>query len=225
MSGRSNNSTREDRILMVRRLLASMLVALLAAAMILPSSCSGSRREETRPAGLIVVSAPASGEVRRVLVAEGVEVNAGAPVVEIAVRKEVGERAANNNESSEAATRLRVAQNEVETARAAVVRHEAEIQRLAPLVAAGQAPAAQLDAERALYEQAQRRLQQAQDTARASTSALVVEQRSPASNAGTMVEEMVVARAPSAGTVRVISVKPGQRVVVGQPIATLGTKP
>lgn len=159
------------------------------------------------------------------LVAEGVEVNAGAPVVEIAVRKEVGERAANNNESSEAATRLRVAQNEVEAARAEVVRHEAEIQRLAPLVAAGQAPAAQLDAERALYEQAQRRLQQAQDTARASTSALVVEQRSPASNAGTMVEEMVVARAPSAGTVRVISVKPGQRVVVGQPIATLGTKP
>ncbi|MER3429317.1 MAG: hypothetical protein C4334_14735 [Pyrinomonas sp.] len=208
----------------MRRTLTLVPILLLASALILPLSCRREREEELRPADLIVVRAPASGEVHRVLVSEGVEVNANAPVIEIVVRRERHEKAVNGNEQSGAAMRFRSAQNEVEAARAEVVRHEAEIQRLAPLVAAGQMPASQLDAERALYEQAQRRLQRAQEAERASVSALAIEQRSPVTNEQAVTEEVVVARAPSAGTVRVISVKPGQRVGAGQPIATLGGK-
>src|SRR5688572_9615501 len=48
------------------------------------SACQTQRSSDSR--GIIVVNAPAAGEVRRVLVREGIEVNEGTPVVEIAVR-------------------------------------------------------------------------------------------------------------------------------------------
>src|ERR1700754_3722226 len=50
------------------------------------ASCrSGSGANDNAPEGIIVVNAPASGVVKRVLVGEGVEVQRGAGVGEIAV--------------------------------------------------------------------------------------------------------------------------------------------
>src|ERR1051325_3958276 len=49
------------------------------------SSCHSST-DANSSAGVIVVSAPAAGVVRRVLVSEGAKVEAGTPIVEIAVQ-------------------------------------------------------------------------------------------------------------------------------------------
>ena len=106
------------------------------------------------------------------------------------------------------------------------MRHEAEVQRLTPLVAAGQASQGELDGERALYERAQQRLQRAQTAARDAQTGLVVAQQ-PTANRQTNAqappprEQLVTANTTSAGVVTVVSVRPGERVTQGQPVATL----
>ncbi|MBA2731559.1 MAG: hypothetical protein H0U54_01575, partial [Acidobacteria bacterium] len=58
-------------------------------ALIASSSCQSQTSGNGGDArGIIIVNAPATGEVRRVFVREGVSVNEGAPIVEIAVRTE-----------------------------------------------------------------------------------------------------------------------------------------
>jgi len=58
-------------------------LAVFAAAL---AACGGGGSDEAR--GVIIVNAPVAGEVRRVLVREGMVVNEGTPIVEIAVRTE-----------------------------------------------------------------------------------------------------------------------------------------
>lgn len=190
-------------------------------------ACSSS--ENSQSSGVVVVNAPSAGQVRRVLVNEGSVVSEGAPIVEIAVEREAPATAPSPGESADAraARGIKSAEAEIEAARAEVVKHEAEVIRLTPLVAAGQAPQAQLDAERSLYEQAQRRLQQAQDASRqAQTELLAARQPGAKGNATQNTApriEMVVARATSAGTIAVISARAGDRVTQGQPLATVRT--
>ncbi len=199
----------------------------------LGSSCRSSQTE-SNPYGVVVINSPAEGVVRRVLVGEGVEVAQGAPLFEISVerKEEAAAPAASPGESaaSRAARRAKAAENAIDAARAEVVRHEAEVQRLTPLVASGQVPQAQLDAERSLYEQAQRRLQQAQDASRDAQSELLSARQPGAAGGGNLAPktpgvqvETVMARATSAGTVAVISARVGDRVSMGQPLATLRT--
>jgi biotin carboxyl carrier protein len=181
--------------------------------------------------GVIIVNAPAAGEVRRVLVREGMTVEEGSPVVEIAVRVE-GQGAAPTPQTEDpqarAARNTQAAQAEVETARADVVRKEVEVQRLTPLVASGDAPQAQLDGARAEFERAQRRLQQAQSAAQNAQVGLASARQQPQQSAAppppsppTYSEQLVTARASSAGTLSVINVKVGERVANGQPLATI----
>ncbi|MDX6271671.1 MAG: hypothetical protein QOD28_2894, partial [Acidobacteriota bacterium] len=116
------------------------------------------------------------------------------------------------------------AQARIEAARAETVRAEVEVQRLTPLVAAGDAQQAQLDGARAEYERAQRRLQEAQGAAQDAQSGLVAARRQPQTNAPAPVapaEQIVAAEATSAGTVSVVSARVGDRVTAGQPLATL----
>ena len=196
------------------------LVSLVA----LASACAGGKDESAR--GLVIVNAPASGEVRRVLVREGMSVNAGTPIVDIAVRTEATQNAAVPAEDpvARAGRNIGAAQAGIEAARAGAVRAEVEVQRLTPLVASGDAPQAQLDGARAEYERAQRRLQEAQEAAQNAQSGLVVARRQP-QNAGPAAaapaEQIVAAEATSAGTVSVVSARVGDRVAVGQPLATL----
>jgi multidrug resistance efflux pump len=206
----------------------SALLACVFASLLLSAACNSSQTENSQN-GVIVVSAPEAGQVRRILISEGAVVSAGAPLFEIAVEQQAAAPAPSPGESADqrAARNIKSAEASIEAARAEVVKHEAEVIRLTPLVTSGQVPQSQLDAERSLYEQAQRRLQQAQDASRQAQSELL-SARQPGAQANANPAsvprvEIVNARASSAGTVAVISARVGDRVTRGQPLATLRT--
>lgn len=202
--------------------------ALLVVALAVTASCQ-SRPAQDAAGGVVIVNAPVAGEVRRVLAREGAQVSADEAIVEIAVRNEgVSVPPAQAEDPQARAVRsVTAAQAEIEAARAEVVRTEVEVQRLTPLVASGEAPQGQLDGARANYERAQQRFQHAQDAAQGAQSGLVAA-RQPSFNtttkpAATPAEQIVAARASSAGTVRVINARVGDHVIAGQPLATLRT--
>ncbi|HEX8891406.1 MAG TPA: hypothetical protein VF779_19815 [Pyrinomonadaceae bacterium] len=207
----------------------AVAIIALAFVMIGAVGCSKSSSDTTTidSRGIIVVNAPATGEVRRILVSEGISVSAGTPILEIAVQTETPMATPSPGESAEAraARTLKSADAEIDAARAEAVRHDAEVQRLTPLVASGEASAAQLEGERALFEQAERRLQQAQEAKRNAEGGLLAA-RQPEQNQGSATapaprEKIVAATASSAGTVSVINARVGERVKEGQPLATL----
>jgi multidrug efflux pump subunit AcrA (membrane-fusion protein) len=218
------NSTLNVRTFKGRAFLASSFLLLIAM-----SACrSSSSSDQGASSSIIVVNAPAAGVVRRVLVAEGVRVEAGAPIVEIGVLSETPTVKASPGESAEARAvrNIKSVDAEIDAARAEVVRHEAEVSRLTPLVASGEASQAQLDGERALYERAQQRLQKAQEAEREAQTGLLAARQPGINQQNTSVapapsEKLVAAQTSSAGTVRVISVRVGERVTTGQPLATL----
>ena len=209
--------------------LKAALCAFAFMTLALNASCqsNGSRTSNEETRGIIVINAPAAGEVRRVLVSEGASVNEGAAIVEIAVRSETPMITPSPGESAEslAARNFKAADAEINAARAEAVRHQAEVERLTPLVASGDAPQGQLDGERALFERAQQRLQRAQETKRSAESGLLAARQPDQKQNNTAPlaprEQTVVARASSAGTVSAVSARVGDRVTAGQPIATL----
>jgi outer membrane protein TolC len=119
---------------------------------------------------------------------------------------------------------VQAAQAEVESARTEVVRHEVELQRQTSLVSSGQASQADVDGERALYEQASQRLEKAKAAVQEAQSGLIAA-RQPASNFPNTppvpIEQIVAARASNGGTVSVLNTRVGERVVAGQPLATI----
>ncbi len=201
---------------------------LLAAALAVTSACGAGSNgsDESAARGVVVVNAPAAGVVRRVIAREGMAVAEGAPIVEIAVQTEGPAPTPTPGESAEAraAGNFKSADAEIEAARAEVVRHDAEVRRLEPLVASGESPQAQLDAERALYERAQQRLQKAQDAKQGAEGELRAARSQPRTATTTAPaprEQVMAAVASSSGTVSVVSVRVGDRVKAGQPVATL----
>ena len=219
-----------------RKLKATLYYAFAFAVLVALAASVGCRSSGDGAAGrggIVIVNAPAAGEVRRVLVREGMVVNSGTPVVEIAVRTEAQTSAPLKPEEdpvARAGRNIGAAQAGIEAARAEAVRAEVEVQRLTPLVATGDAPQAQLDGARADYERAQRRLQEAQSASQEAQSGLVAarQQQQPRNSAASQQpvatapqERIVVAEATSAGTVSVVSARVGDRVTQGQPLATL----
>ncbi|HZH29421.1 MAG TPA: hypothetical protein VEY11_01395 [Pyrinomonadaceae bacterium] len=207
---------------------ALLCVCALTSGLLL-SACGGGGVEEARR-GIVIVNAPVAGEVRRVLVREGMTVSEGTPVVEIAVRTEAQGAPQTQTEDpvARAGRNIGAAQADIEAARAAAVRAEVEVQRLTPLVASGDAQQAQLDGARAEYERAQRRLQEAQGAAADAQSGLVAARRQPQNASAAPVapsEQIVAAEATSAGTISVVSARVGDRVTAGQPLATLRRAP
>ena len=193
------------------------------------ASCSNneknlsSRTNETA-ANLIVLNANAGGVVRRVLVAEGVTVREGAPIIKIESEGAGVDAAVNeSNAADEARRRAAQSQTIVRADEREVERTLIEVQRVESLVAQNAAPQAQLDAARALYQAAQERLQPTQrggqsvapqnygQTANAVSAANV--------NGAGRATQFV--RATQAGSLRVVSVRVGQRVAAGQPVATM----
>ncbi|HEY0546932.1 MAG TPA: hypothetical protein VGC91_16255 [Pyrinomonadaceae bacterium] len=196
-------------------------------ALLLSTACHSSSDNNAR--GIIIVNSPVTGEVRRVLVSEGASVNEGAAIVEIAVINEAQTATPQpqaEDPQKRAARNIESAQSEIEAARAEVVRTEVEVNRLTPLVASGDAPQAQLDGARADYDHAQQRLRKAQASAQDAQGQLVAARQPTPQNPvqpapAIPTEQIVTARASSAGTVSAISIQPGQRVTAGQPLATL----
>jgi membrane fusion protein (multidrug efflux system) len=184
-------------------------------------------REVNDTSGVVIVNAPAAGEVRRVLVNEGARLKKGDAVVEIVVRAEPAAAAPTPRDEdpvTAAGRNIASAQAEVEAARAEVVRAEVEVSRLTPLVASGQASQGELDGARATYEKAQQRLQRAQSAAQGAQAGLVAARQPSRVNApapATSGQQVVYATASSDGTVSAVSVRAGARVTAGQPLATL----
>lgn len=207
-----------------RRVGAAFIFAL--AALLASPACQSTSVKDEATFGVVVVNAPAEGEVRRVIVREGVQVKEGDPVVEIVVRTAAPAPTQPQGEDPlvRAGRNIGAAQGEVEAARAEVVRTEIEVSRLTPLVASGQATQGQLDGARADYERAQQRFQRAQSAAQGAQSGLVVARQQSLNSSGPPPaprEQIVTAHATSAGTVTAVSARVGQRVAAGQPLATL----
>ena len=203
-----------------------VLFCVVALTLVVAPACRSGGGEGEAARGIVIVNAPAAGEVRRVLVREGMVVGEGTPIVEIAVRTEAQSAPQTKTEDpvGRAVAGLSASREEIEEARAEVVRAEVEVQRLTPLAANGDVPQSQLDGARATYERAQQRLQRAQAAAQDAQAGLVAA-RQPSRNAAPAqaapAEKIVPAVATSAGTVSVVSARVGDRVTAGQPLATL----
>ncbi|MGI8655144.1 MAG: hypothetical protein ACR2LC_07995 [Pyrinomonadaceae bacterium] len=183
---------------------------------------------------LVIVNAPAAGEVRRVLVSEGATISDGAVIAEIAARQETpnaNAQAQNNDPQAQARSAAQAMQTQITAARAAAERASIEAERMSALVASGAAPQPQLDAARAEYQRAQEQLQRAQSGTLNNTVAPLISQANNANNASgaqssttATREQIIAARATVAGTISVIAVRAGQQVTAGQPLATIRTK-
>ena len=203
--------------------LKSHLAVIFLSALVACQACS---RGGDGTRGVIVVNAPAAGEIRRVFAREGMEVVEGQPIAEIAIQPAAQSAPSTGADERQARAGLTIqaAQAEVEAARTEVMRHEVEVQRLTPLVSSGQASQGDLDGERALYERAEQRLQRAKSAAQQAQSGLVVaRQQSFNSSIATPspAEQVVAVRASGAGTVSALNTRIGERVVAGQPLATI----
>lgn len=177
-------------------------------------------------AHLVVVTAPAAGEIRRVLVREGAPINVNATIVEIApptANQPAAPTAANSaappNAQNDARQTVQAAEKELTRAAIAVSRMES-------LVASNSAPQAQLDAARADFERAQKRLQQIRAAAQSAQTAAILRRGADAvpAAAATPPEKIIPVPAPTNGILSVISVRAAQKVRAGEPIATISTK-
>jgi multidrug efflux pump subunit AcrA (membrane-fusion protein) len=172
--------------------------------------------------GLIVVNAPITGQVRRVLVSEETNVPEKATLIEIAVVSNIPDSSANENRTSMPRTpdvqaQSRIAEEELQRA-------SIELQRIEPLVAANNAPQSHLDAARAQYQQAQEKLDRLRRQPFTIPPTLNAPQGNVSTGSGAPKETIVAVPAPIAGNVRVINVRSGQFVKAGQAVATISTK-
>ena len=190
------------------------------------ASLRGPRTTENEtPSNLVVLNAPTGGTVRRVLVSEGVAVDEGAPVIEIAVRRDAAPTQS-IDPGAQAQARVRAARQQTRSLEEAVQRAAVEVQRVQSLIATNAAPRPQLDAAQAEYQRAQERLQQAQAGTQDAQRNLDVRRTDPgaAQPANPPPTETIVSvRATAPGTLRVVSVRVGQEVRAGQPLATVST--
>ncbi|HKP87038.1 MAG TPA: hypothetical protein VJZ26_13125 [Blastocatellia bacterium] len=200
-------------------------LALLALLMSVASAeACRSSDDDGKPRGLVVVNATATGVVRRVLVSEGAPVGENAVIVEIATRPETPAAPEAGADDSQARARAAsaTAQKDIQAVEAEVQRAAVEVQRVQQLVASGSASQAELDAARAQYQHAQEKLQRAKDAAQSAQRSLILQQgRAQPQPPAKPSEQITAVRVPSSGVVRVISVRAGDRVTAGQPIATV----
>lgn len=203
-----------------------LTIVSVSACVLLTIGCRGTTSDSgTSLNDSMSVTAPSAGKVERLLVREGVRVNAGAPMIEL-IGDTIGAPTNTpvNNPEAIAVDSVKSADREVEAARSEVVRNEANVQRLTPLVTSGQASQAELDGARAQYDQSQQRLQRAQDAAQTARTDLNQARQpgsKPTAPESIVNTKVISVRAPAAGTVTIIGVRVGDQVVAGQTIATI----
>ena len=171
------------------------------------------------PINDVVITAPAAGVVRRVLVSEGAAVDKDSAIIEIAVESEQPIASQPSNPKAEQTRALRAAQTDLASAEGEANRTAGELRRIEPLVKRGLASQSELDKARAQSQDAQERLGVARNRAKAAEEILNQPPATTTSN-----EAVIAVRVPAAGTVRTVSVQAGQAVKLGQPLATLGAK-
>lgn len=215
---------------------APMLSLLMLLTLFACTACrsSNTNSPDASSQGLVIVNAPATGEVHRVLVSEGTTIGEGAAIAEIAVRQEIPNANAptqSNDLQARARSAAQAMQTQITAARAAAEHASIEVERMSALVASSAAPQPQLDAARAEYQRAQEQLQRVQQGSTNNPVAPAVSQSNNANGASgaqpattATREQIIAARASAAGTVSVVAVRAGQQVTAGQPLATIRTK-
>jgi multidrug efflux pump subunit AcrA (membrane-fusion protein) len=172
--------------------------------------------------GIVVINAPATGKISKLLVNEGSVVKAGTPILEISVEQPLTVTQPKEDPVARARLQYTATKDQIVRAQADVQRASVEVQRVTPLVAGGSAPQSQLDAAQAQYQRAQEQLEKLKTAAQEAQSGLVY-QEGRAGQAPSVVPagEIVTARATSDGTIRVLNANVGERVTSGQPLATM----
>ena len=188
-----------------------VLVLTTALMVVLIAACRG---RESEPGRSVVVNAPVDGIVRRVVVDPNAAVEKDAAIIEIAVQPA---HPVASNPPDAAASRVKdaTAQTDLASAEGEANRIAADVRRIEPLVKRGLASQSELDKARSQSLDAQERLRLARSKA---DSAAADRNRTASISAN---EEILVVRAPSAGTVQAVNVHAGEAVITGQPIATL----
>jgi multidrug resistance efflux pump len=191
-------------------------------ALALTTACRSSRTEQGSSVA-VAVSAPVTGVVRRVLVSDGASVDQGATLLEIEAQA-TGALASRRTDEAKEQRRaaLGAAQADIKVAKEEAGRAAEKVKRIEPLVRQGYASRADLNAARASYQDAQARLQRAYDKLQSAQMNTNGNSASPATAAPT--EQVVLVRAPVAGTVRALEVQTGQHVTAGQQLATVVSK-
>jgi biotin carboxyl carrier protein len=202
------------------------LASALLIALVVCQACDGGRNNSQ---GIVVVNAPAGGEIRSVFAREGMNVVEGQTIGEIAISPTAQSTPAVGPDEKQTQPPINIEgiQAEIEVTRREVVRYQVEVQRLTPLVSSGQATQAELYAAVALYERAQQRLERLKTAAQQAQSRLLAERQqtpNPSIVTPSPVEQIAVVRAAATGTVSALNMKTGERVVVGQPLATIRTQ-
>lgn len=189
--------------------LATMLFAALPA-----TACHTSPDPQSSS---IVVSAPANGIVRRVLVDEGATVDKDAAIIEIALQPEQPVAPQTSSAKAEQARAVRAAETDLASAEGEANRTAGELRRIEPLVKRGLASQAELDKARAQSQDAQERLRLAREKVR------TAEENRKAAPPPAAVEQVIAVRVPVSGTVSALSVHAGEVVKTGQQLATLAS--
>ena len=196
--------------LKVRRL--SVILAFAGSALPMATACRTSVNEQSRN---VVVKAPTDGVVRRVLVGEGAAVDKDAAIIEIAVQRENAQATQAPDTNADQARAVRAAQTDLAAAEGEASRTAGDLRRIEPLVKRGLASQAELDKVRAQSQDAQGRLRLAREKVKGA------EANRDQTSSTTANEEIIAVRVPAAGIVQTLSVRAGQMVATGQPVATL----
>ena len=191
----------------------SRLLVLLLTAGLMLVSITACRSRESEPGRSVVVNATVDGIVRRVVVDPNAAVDKDAAIIEIAVQL-AHPAASNPPDAAVSRAKEASAQTDLASAEGEANRIAADVRRIEPLVKRGLASQAELDKARSQSLDAQERLRLAR--VKADNAAADRNRASIAAN-----EEILVIRAPSAGTVQAVNVHAGDAVVTGQPLATL----
>jgi len=190
----------------------SVLLTFTGLALPMATACRTSVNEQSRN---VVVNAPADGVVRRVLVGEGAAVDKDAAIIEIAVQREHPQATQAPDTNADQARAVRAAQTDLAAAEGEASRTAGDLRRIEPLVKRGLASQAELDKARAQSQDAQERLRLAREKVKGAEASRD-QTSSTAAN-----EEIIAVRVPAAGIVQTLSVRAGQMVATGQPVATL----
>ena len=196
----------------IRIISKRLLVLLSASALMIPftTGCHSRMSEESKN---LTVNAPVDGIVRRVIVDPDAAVDKDGAIIEIAVQPAYATPDASKVRVEEA--RVAHARADLAAAAGEMNRIVAELPPIERLARRGLASQAELDKARSQAMDAQERVRVASEKAKNA------ETRRDQASSPAAAEQIIVVRAPAAGTVQAVNVHAGQVVVTGQPLVTL----
>lgn len=192
------------------------ILSVLTVFFLFASACSS--KSGNQSSNLVIVNAPNSGEVRRILATEGDIITQNTVIIEIVPLSNIPV-ANSNNSPNQNQTDTQTIQKEIKSAEEKLEQASVEVSRMETLVAANSAPQAQLDAARADFQKAQEKLDNLRRINKAPINSVIQPNK-------TIIQppKIVTVPAPINGKLSVISVRVGQKIKAGQPIAVIAVE-